>query len=103
MSALSDSTVKRGIESKTGKEKITQINHSHKHITLDKIAFICKKCGWEKPFNKAYLKSPHSPVICPKCQNFISVEVIKNLATDRFSTNLDNLQVRDKTEIRRLK
>jgi Zn finger protein HypA/HybF involved in hydrogenase expression len=103
MQVSSDSEVKRKIELKSGKEIILQINHSHKHITHDKLAFVCKRCGWEKPFKTAYLKSPHTPVICPKCKSRIDVEVVKNLATDRFSTNLDNLQIRDKTETRRLK
>uniref|UniRef100_A0A6M3IHW1 Uncharacterized protein n=1 Tax=viral metagenome TaxID=1070528 RepID=A0A6M3IHW1_9ZZZZ len=96
-----DSVLKRGINSKTGKEIIREIRHEFRSVPLEKLSFVCYKCGWEQPVLK--LKN-RIPVYCPKgCGTLVIVTVTGNLSHYRYNTDLENLQIRDKFEVKRIK
>lgn len=111
MSVSTDSIKKHSVDSKTGNEKVIEIQHQFRAVPLNKMNLVCKKCGWEQPISQIGM---YSPLFCPKgCgvtdehgkwhPTMVTVEVTKNLSQDRFSTDLKNLQIRDKLSIRRLR
>ena len=101
MSALKDSVRKRSVDSKTGKISETEVDLPFEAVPPEKLAYVCPECGFEKPIKKAGL---YSLVQCPNgCKSLVTVQVIKNLASDRYSHDLRNLQLREKMKWRRLK